>query len=224
MNPIRIFITDDHTLVRDGLKAVIERQPDMEVVGESSKSPEALKQIQDLAPDVALVDLAMPDMDGVVLTEHLSHTAPDVKVLVLSAFEDDFHVRRALKAGAAGYIAKRSASEMLIDALHAVVEGKIYMDPVIAGAMMKNVLQATLATDEPMERSVLSNREEEVLRLIAWGYSNKEIAAKLHLSTKTIETHKARVMNKLNVHSRVDLVRYAVHHGWLDEPDSHLSP
>jgi two-component system response regulator NreC len=216
MNTLRIFLADDHIVLREGLKSLINAQPDLEVVGEAGNGQEALQKVQDLHPDVVLMDLSMPEMNGLRATEHLKQLCPQVKVLALTALEDQDYFRQLLKMGASGYLLKHAAAEELIQAIRRVAAGGIYLDPSLAGAVVDNYIREPSSTATGRE-SDLSDRETEVLRLIAWGYTNKEIAAQLHISTKTVETHKTNLMSKLDLSSRADIVRYASRRGWLRE-------
>jgi DNA-binding NarL/FixJ family response regulator len=216
MKPLRIFLADDHPIIRDGLKALIEQQPDMQVVGEADNGRDAWNKAALLRPDVAIIDVSMPDMDGVKVTESLRHECPDIRVLALTVYEDEIYVQQMLMAGASGYIVKRTASEKLIEAVRTLAAGGMYLDPRITGKMIKRYMRNP--EDDKTANDPLSDREEQVLSLIAWGYSNKEIAARLSISVKTVETYKSRLMEKLNFKSRTDIVRYAVRRGWLHDP------
>lgn len=217
MKLLSIFLADDHTIIRDGLKALINKQSDMEIVGEASNGRDALEQVRKLRPDVAIIDISMPEMGGVEVTDRLQHDCPEIKILALTVYEDEVYVRQMLRVGASGYIVKRSASEKVIEALRTLGTGGMYLDPTIAGKLVKSYMRRSVSGDESPD-SDLSDREEEVLRLIAWGYANKEIADRLNISVKTVETYKSRVMEKLDLKSRVEIVRYAVYREWLREP------
>ena len=203
-------------VLREGLKSLINAQPDLEVIGEAGNGQEALQKVQELHPDVVVMDLSMPEMNGLQATERLRQVCPQVKVLALTALEDQDYFRQLLKIGASGYLLKYAAAEELIQAIRRVAAGGIYLDPTLAGVVVDNYIREPSSGAAGRE-SELSDRETEVLRLIAWGYTNKEIAAQLHLSTKTVETHKANLMAKLNLSSRADIVRYASRRGWLRE-------
>jgi DNA-binding NarL/FixJ family response regulator len=217
MKKLRIFLADDHAVFRQGLTMLINAQPDMEVVGEACDGQEVIQQAPSLQPDVVVMDVSMPTVDGAQATEHLKHACPATKVLVLTAYEEGKRVRQLLQAGAAGYLLKRVAADELTYAIRTVAEGGTYLDPAIAGKVVEVYLQKSIAPDEDTASSCLSGREADVMRLLAWAYSNKEIAAHLGLSVKTVETYKTRLMEKLRLQSRVDIVRYAVRHGWLQE-------
>lgn len=216
MSKLRIFLADDHAVVREGLKALVNAQPDMEVIGEAGNGRAAWQQAQALQPDVVLMDVSMPEMNGARATERLKQACPEVKVLALTMHENKVYLRQLLQAGASGYVLKRAASEELIRAIRTVATGKVYLDPVLAGKVVDSFLLRQ-STDAAPQFNDLSERETEVLRLIAWGHSNKEIAAQLDISVKTVETYKARLMEKLDLRSRADIVRYALHQGWLQD-------
>jgi DNA-binding NarL/FixJ family response regulator len=218
MKKLHVFLVDDHAVFRQGLTMLINAQPDMEVVGEACDGQEVVQQASPLQPDVVVMDVSMPTVDGAQATEHLKHVCPTTKVLALTAYEEGKRVRQLLQAGASGYLLKRVAADELTHAIRTVAEGGMYLDPTIAGKVVEGYLQKSILPDEDTESRGLSGREADVMRLLAWGYSNKEIAAHLGLSVKTVETYKARLMEKLRLQSRVDIVRYAVRHGWLQEP------
>jgi DNA-binding NarL/FixJ family response regulator len=216
MDKLRIFLADDHAVVRAGLKTLVDAQADMVVVGEAGDGQMALEQARDCAADVVIMDISMPQLNGAEATAQLRQQCPDVKVLALSVHEDTGYLRKLLEAGASGYVLKRSAADTLIQAIRMVAGGGMYLDPAIAGKIVGSLLgKSALEGDAPVAE--LSERETDVVRLIAQGYSNKEIAAQLNLSVKTVETYKARAMEKLGVESRVALVRYALQRGWLQE-------
>ncbi len=214
MNKLGIFLADDHAIIREGLKALVNTQPDMNVIGEAENGISAWQKVRELQPDVAVLDISMPVSSGIQVTERIKQHCPLVKVLVLTVHEDTGYLRQALKAGASGYVLKRAVSEELIHAIRTVAAGGIYLDPALASKVVDNYIGSRSKKNESL-RSDLSERETEVLRLVALGHSNKEIAAKLEISVKTVETYKARLMEKLDLHSRVDMVRYARDQGWL---------
>jgi two-component system response regulator NreC len=214
MSKLRIMLADDHETVREGLKMIVNAQDDMEVVGFAGDGREAVAKAQELLPDVLVMDISMPKLNGLKATMKLTEVCPQVKVLTLSRHADDGYIRGLLAAGACAYVLKQSAPSELIHAIRAVASGGKYIDPKLAAKVMGNYSDRA-SRGEP--KSSLSDRESEVLRLIALGYSNKEIAARLSLSVKTIEVHKANAMRKLNITSRIDLVRYAIFQGWLQD-------
>jgi DNA-binding NarL/FixJ family response regulator len=216
MTKLRVMLADDHETVRAGLKLLVNAHDDMEVIGEAGDGREAVARAQELLPDVLVMDISMPRLNGLKATEKLKEVCPQVKVLTLSRHADDGYIQQLLRAGASGYVLKQSASSELIHAIRAVAAGGKYLDPKLAAKIMDTYSgRAGALRGEP--KSSLSDRETEVLRHIALGYSNKEIAARLSLSVKTIEVHKANAMRKLNITSRIDLVRYAMFQGWLQD-------
>ncbi len=214
MPALKILLADDHPIVREGLKTLILSQPDMQVVGEASDGLEACKQASQLQPDLVIMDISMPGLTGTQATERLSHECPKVKVLALTIHEDKGYIRQLLAAGAAGYVLKRVASEELVHAIRVVAAGKTYLDPDMAGKVVTGFVRRT-GESLPTKGPSLSDRELEIAKLTASGHSNKEISTLLDLSVKTVETYRARGMEKLGLSCRVDLVRYAVQQGWL---------
>lgn len=215
MDKLRILIADDHALLRDGLKALVNNEPDMEVVGEAENGKIAVEKAKELKPHIVLMDISMPELNGAHATRRLKSLCPAVKVLALTAHEDNSYLRHMLEAGACGFLLKRAAAEQLIHAIHDVARGGCYIDPTFAGKVLSNFMRPTSKSTN--ERSELSERETQVLRLTAWGHSNKEIASRLDISVKTVETYKSRLLEKLQLTSRTEIVRYAVRHGWLQE-------
>lgn len=210
---IRVLIADDHGSMREGLCLLINAQSDLEVVGEAADGREAIKLAHELAPDVIVMDISMPGLNGLEATKKLRESGARVRILTLTRHSDDGFLKQLLAAGASGYALKLSSGEELMHAIRTVAAGGTYIDPAIAGKFVSG----TLATVKPgpAPRADLSEREEEILRLIAWGHSNKEIAHRLNLSVKTIEAHKANALQKLRMSGRIDIVRYAVLRGWL---------
>jgi DNA-binding NarL/FixJ family response regulator len=214
MSKLHLVLADDHVVVREGLKALINGQTDMEVIAEASDGRAALQQVQAHQPDVVIMDVSMPELNGEQATEQLRREYPVVKVLALSIHEDTGYIRRLIEAGAAGYVLKRSAAETLIAAIRAVAAGEMYLDPALASKLVSELMRDQSHASGPIGND-LSEREAEVVRLVAQGYSNKEVAAQLAISVRTIETYKARAMEKLGIDSRAALVRYAAQRGWL---------
>lgn len=208
---IRILIVDDHRLLRAGLKTLLGTDPNLEVVGEASTGDDALQVVEELNPDVVLLDMVMPGMDGLETTRRMIKKSVGVRVLIMTMHEDSELVKECIRCGAAGYIVKRAAESELIDAIYAVWRGMIYIHPSMMFSLIsppQGKLHAAASEMEP-----LSAREMEVLRLIARGYTNRQIGSALSISIRTVETHRSNVMEKLNLHSRVELVRYASEHG-----------
>jgi two-component system, NarL family, response regulator NreC len=213
---LRIILADDHTILRQGVRALIEAQPDMEVVAEAADGAEAIEQARQQLPDVVVMDIGMPEMDGAQATASLKRELPQIKVLALTVQEDTGYLSQMLKAGASGYVLKRAAAADLINAIRTVARGGHYLDPELATRFVADhFTQPQVEATE--KRPALSKREQDVMRMIAWGYTNKEIGAALRISVKTVETYKARLMVKLDLRSRVDIVRYALRQGWLEE-------
>jgi DNA-binding NarL/FixJ family response regulator len=211
MSDTRVVVADDHPVVLAGIKALINAAPDMTLVGEALTGAAALRTIKENKPHVAVIDISMPELNGIRLAGRLSEECPDVKILVLTVHEDRAYVQQLLQAGARGYLLKRSAAEDLIRAIRAVAAGGIYVDPAVAEKMLRIDAERTNASGQ------LSEREIEVLRMAARGLSNKEMAARLAISIKTVETYKARAVEKLGLQSRAEIVRYGASQGWLEE-------
>lgn len=214
MGAITVFLADDHMVVREGLKTLIAAQPDMAVVGEASGGEAALQQIQDCRPDVVIMDISMPGLNGIQTTERLRQLCPEVKVLVLSVHDDTSYLRQMLAVGAAGYILKHTAADALIQAIRIVAAGGLYLEPSLAEHVVGRYVRRPAAATELLGAE-LSEREREVVQRVVQGYSNKEIATQLNLSVKTVETYRARALEKLGLTSRSALVRYALERGWL---------
>lgn len=212
--PIRILIADDHGILRAGLRALLNAEPDMEVVGEAADSYETLQQAAALRPDITLLDISMPGLGGIEVTRQLKKALPDVRVLILTVHEDESLLREAIRAGAAGYIIKRAVESELIDAIRAVWHGGVYIHPTMTRALLKEVVPASPTEERPS--MPLTPRETEVLRLIAEGYTNRQVAEALAISVRTVESHRANIMGKLGLRTRVELVRYAREHGLLE--------
>ena len=211
MSKLRVYLVDDHPVVRSGLKTLIDGEADMTVVGEAVDGETAVREALDLCPDVVVMDVSMPGMSGIEATRLIRADGPEVHVIALTAHEDRGYLKQLLAAGANGYVLKRAASSALVGAIRHAAAGETYIDPAVAGQVMTGSEQS----GDGEGRAELSEREEEVLREISRGYSNKQIAARLKISVKTVETYKARAMEKLGARSRVDLVRHAAARGWL---------
>ena len=210
---IRVLLAEDHQTIREGLRLIINGQPDMEVVGEADDGAVAVARAQELVPDIVIMDVSMPNLNGLQATARLKACCPEVKVLTLTRHSDGGYLQELLRAGVSGYVLKQSQSSELLAGIRAVAAGGKYLDPSVAGKAMREWERRPRATHE--QAATLSPREEEVVRLIAWGFSNKEIAGRLELSVKTVETHKANAMQKLGMRSRIDVVRFAIIKGWL---------
>lgn len=217
MKKLRILLADDHVTVREGVKMIINAQADMEVVAEAADGRGAVAEAEAVRPDVVVMDVSMPRVNGLKATEMLTECCPEVKVLALTRHQDDGYLQQLLRAGAAGYVLKQSRPAELLQAIRAIGGGGSYLDPAVAGKVIGDYGRRRQPVTTVAGAGTLSSREEEVLRLIAWGYSNKEIAARLDLSVKTVETHKANAMHKLQMRSRIDIVRFALLQGWLED-------
>ncbi|PTY05745.1 DNA-binding response regulator [Opitutaceae bacterium EW11] len=210
---VRIFLADDHTLVRQGLMRLLQEEPGFEVVGEASDGREVVESVQTVRPDVVVVDISMPGQNGIRVAQQLRQTVPTAAILGLTVHEEKGYLREFFEAGAAGYLLKRSAAEDLVRAVRTVAAGGFYVDPHLPAKLISAFVHGR--EDVPGSYSDLSERETEVLRLIALGHSNKEVAAQLDVSVKTVETYKARAMEKLQLRSRVDIIAVAAERGWL---------
>lgn len=213
---IKILIAEDHQTVREGIKLLIAAQPDMEVIGEAGDGEEAIELAKRLSPDLIVMDVSMPRMNGLKATKQLRTMQLDLRILTLTRHTDDGYLRQLIAAGSNGYVLKQSAPEQLITAIRTIAEGEAFLDP----SLTQRVLGGYASRAQPLRgerKGDLSTREEEVLRMIAQGYSNKEVAARLDLSVKTVEAHKANGMQKLGFSSRIELVRFAVLQNWLAE-------
>lgn len=215
---LRIFLADDHPIVLEGIKALIAEDERLDLVGHALDGPTALRRAIDLRPDVVVLDLSMPGMSGIDVAKKLIAASPNCRVLFLTLHEDAAYLRQALEIGVAGYVLKRSATEELNRGIHAVAAGEIYLDPAIAGRALGSAARQIPVRADMLTAVELSSREIEVARLTAAGYSTKSIALKLHIGVKSVETYKARFMNKLGFHSRVELIHYAIGKGWLGAP------
>ncbi|MDQ6664893.1 MAG: response regulator transcription factor [Acidobacteriota bacterium] len=211
MKNIRVLLADDHPVVRQGFRLILSHEPDMEIVGEAGNGREALALCEELKPDVVVMDVAMPELNGIEATRRLAVSLPKTRVLALSMHKDGVYVREILRAGARGYLLKDSIDRDLLAAVRAVAKGEGYLSPAISDAVLNDYRRNA---SNPLD--LLTSREREVLQMIAEGGTNKEIANKLNLSVYTIDAHRGRVMEKLNVHSSSELVRFAVRHGVID--------
>lgn len=216
MNKLRIVLAEDHEIVREGIKLLVNGQPDMEVIGEAGDGRAAISKCTELEPDIVVMDISMPDLNGLKATKKLKQTCPGVKILTLTRHTDDGYLQQLIGAGANGYILKQSAPGELINAIRTVASGRSYLDPALTEKVMGGYVSRAVSK-RGNRKGRPTDREEEILRLIAWGYSNKEIGARLDLSVKTIEAHKSNAMRKLEIGSRIDIVRYAILRGWLQD-------
>lgn len=217
--PIRILLADDHALLRSGLRLLIDNQPDMKAVGEAGSGLEAQTRAKELQPDVILLDLNMPGLDGLSALPLLRRDAPNSRVLILTMYDDVSYLQEALRAGAAGYILKKAVDSELLMAIQTVMRGETYIHSAMTQKLLEKMetaetLKVAVTPQDPWE--VLSERERDVLRLVALGYTNAEIASELFLSVKTVETYRARGMEKLNLQTRAQLVKAALERGLLE--------
>jgi DNA-binding NarL/FixJ family response regulator len=212
--PLRVLVADDHAIVRQGLKLLIDSQPDMEVVGEAADGKAALALAVTVKPDIVVMDISMPGMNGLIATRSLKQEQPNVMIVALTRHEDDTYLEELLRAGASAYVLKQSAPTDFLKAIRAVAAGGIYLDPAMTPRVADGLLAGRGHVDTDASTK-LTERESEVLRLVAVGHSNLEIAARLTISVKTVEVHKANAMRKLGLTGRVDVIRYGVLQGWL---------
>ena len=210
---IKVVIADDHAIVRGGLRALIHGDPELELIGEASGGAEAIDLVQQLKPDILVLDLSMPDIDGITVTRRIKNGGFATHILILTVHEDEGLLREAIRAGASGYVLKRAAEVELVRAINTVYQEKLYVDPVL----MLSVLTETAEKATPPRSDILlTTRELDVLKFITQGYTNKQISEELMISTRTVEGHRASMLEKLNLHSRAELVRYAKQRGIID--------
>lgn len=212
---VRVLLADDHETVREGLKAILHAQPDIEVVGEAADGEEALNATRRLRPQVVILDISMPRMNGLIATREIRQASPQTRILALTRHTEQGYLQRLLRAGASGYVLKQGRAVDLAHAVRAVASGGTFIDPALATDLVAELQRETPLAD-PRKRE-LTARETQVLKLMAWGHSNKEIAARLDLSVKTVETHKSKAMQKLGMQTRIDVVQFAVLEGWLKD-------
>lgn len=211
---IRVLLVDDHTILRDGIRLLLSSQEDIEVVGEAGDGEEAIVKARGLKPDVILMDISLPKVNGIEATKMIKAERPEAKILILTMHEDEEYVLPLLAAGASGYILKKTASSELISALRAVAEGNAFLHPVVAKTVLEKYRQGQPAPSAGGPDG-LTEREVEVLRLVAQGLSNREIADRLFISIKTVQAHRSNIMEKLNLHDRVELAKYALRKGLI---------
>jgi len=210
VNRTRVLIADDHGIVRRGLRLQLEQNSDFEVVGEATDGREAVRLAEELAPNVVIMDIAMPHLNGIQATSQIIKKHPEIGVIVLSMYSDETYLMRTLAAGAKGYLLKESADADIDRAVSSVAEGKLFFSPSIANTLLEDYMRQLQQRGLQDSYDLLTDREKEVLQLLAEGKSNKEIAGMLNLSTNTVETHRTRLMQKLNLHSSAEIVLYAV--------------
>jgi two-component system response regulator NreC len=217
MSEIRVLLADDHKIVRTGLRLIIDAEPDMEVVGEASNGHEAIERTKELKPDVLVADISMPGVNGLVAAATVKRIAPGVKILTLSRHTDKAYLQELLQAGISGYVLKQSDSEEMLKGIRVIAKGGEYLDPALTGNIFNLLSSGAEGQNIDLHGAKLSDRESDVLRRIARGYSNREIADQLQTSVKTIESQKASALRKLNIKERTEIVGYAILQGWLTE-------
>lgn len=216
MSKVRVLVVDDHAILRDGIKALLSLYDDIEVVGEASDGREGIDRVRALDPDVVLMDMAMPGLGGLEATIEIRKANPDCKVLILTQHGNKEYIFPVLKAGASGYVLKKAAGTDLVSAIRAVNRGESFLDPTVAKMLLDGYVVKGAERDEAHEYDHLSDRERQVLKLVAEGHSNKEIGDLLCLSVKTVMGHRANVMEKLGIHNRTELIRYAIRKGLIE--------
>lgn len=211
---IKVLIADDHAIVRAGLRALIKSESSLELVGEAAGGYEAIELAGKTLPDIIVLDLSMPDLDGIAVTKAVRLQFPELRILILTVHEDEALLREAIKSGASGYILKRAAEAELISAIQIIMRGDLYVDPSMVRSLLSDTIKPSSAHRESIEP--LTAREKEVLKLIVQGYTNRQIGEELNISVRTVEGHRANLSEKLGLHSRVELVRYAREHGLIE--------
>lgn len=215
MARIKVLVADDHAIVREGVRMILGKEQDIEVVGEAGDGQEALDLVTRLRPQVVVMDISMPGVGGIEATQRLKADHPEVHVLALTMHEDETYVFQLLRAGAAGYVLKRAAAQDLVQAVRAAARGEAFLYPSIARKVVADYLKRVESGEERERYDGLTTREKEILTLIAQGLSNQQIAEKLYISIKTVQTHRAHILEKLGLHDRTELVRYAIRKGLI---------
>ncbi len=219
MSEITLILADDHTMVRSGLRMLLETQSDMRIVGEAENGAEAVGLVMSLKPDVVLMDVQMPDMNGIEAAREIKKMMPETAVLALTIYEDDQYFFEMLKAGASGYVPKRAAPDDLVNAIRTVARGDVFLFPTLATRLVQDFINRQ-DTDTPPLSDEITTREQEVLTLIGEGLTNAAIGEQLGISVKTVDRHRENIMHKLNMHNRVELVKYAIRVGLIDLEES----
>ncbi|OGO37708.1 MAG: DNA-binding response regulator [Chloroflexi bacterium RBG_16_57_8] len=212
---IRVLIADDHAIVREGIHAILSAQPDVQVVGQAADGYEAVTMSEELGPDIVLMDITMPRMNGLEATRRIKQLHPDVKVLVLTMHESDDYFYKILEDGASGYFVKGGSTSELISALKAVWQGDVFIYPSMAKKLLSDYLRRVKTGQDAEQYNSLTDRQREILKLIAEGRTNQEIAGILFLSPTTVQTHRAHIMARLELHNRTELIKYALRHGFI---------
>ena len=213
MGKIRVFLADDHTILREGLKYLLKEEVEIEVVGEAENGHRLLKEVKETTPDVVVVDITMPVLGGLEATQQLKKLLPKAKILILTMHTDEEYVHQAFKLGASGYLVKKAATQDLVSAIKAVHRGETYISPAVSERVVREFVRSTRLSPKPSFPDKLTFRERQILKLIAEGWPSKKIAEHLHISTRTVETHRANIMQKLKLHKVADLVKYAIRRG-----------
>ena len=216
MAKIKVLLADDHAIVREGVKMILAREPDFEVVGEAQDGRQALELVERMKPNVVVMDISMPGMGGIEATQQVKEGHPGVNVIALTMHEDESYVFKLLRAGASGYVLKRAAAHDLVQAVRAAAKGEAFLYPSVARKVVEDYLKRVEAGEERERYDGLTEREKEILTHIAEGLSNQQIAQKLYISIKTVQTHRAHILEKLGLHDRTELVRYAIRKGLIE--------
>ncbi len=216
MAKIRVLLVDDHAIVREGVKMILAKEPDFEVVGEAQDGRQALELVERMKPNVVVMDISMPEMGGIEATQQVKERYAGVNVIALTMHEDESYVFKLLRAGASGYVLKRAAAQDLVQAVRAAAKGEAFLYPSVARKVVEDYLKRVEAGEERERYDGLTEREKEILTHIAEGLSNQQIAQKLYISIKTVQTHRAHILEKLGLHDRTELVRYAIRKGLIE--------
>ena len=216
MNKIRVFMADDHLILREGIRLLLEKVSDIEMVGEAGDGEEAVAKVEQLVPDVVLMDITMPGLNGLEATQQIKQKNPEIRVLILTMHETDQYLSGMLKAGASGYVVKTTTTSDLISAIRAVHQGDVYLYPSIARMLVEDYLRKVKTGEEKASYEGLTQREREILKYIAEDKKNKEIADLLGISVRTVQAHRTNLMDKLGAHDRTELVKYAISKGIID--------
>ncbi len=216
MSKIRLLMVDDHEIVRAGLRMLLQSQPDIEIIAEADNGRDAITKARELTPDIVLMDISLPDIDGFEATRQIKRALPKTGILALTMHETDEYFFKMLNAGASGYVPKKAAPTDLVTAIHTIHDGGVFLYPSLAKSLVRDYMGRAAESGEREALDGLTDREQEVLKLIADGSTNQEIADKLTISVKTVERHRANIMGKLNLHSRTELVKYAIRKGLID--------
>ena len=213
MAKIKVLLAEDHTIVRKGIRSLLDNEPDIEVIGEAEDGREAVEKVEELCPDIVLMDITMPRLNGLDASRQIKKMHPEVRVLVLTMYTNEEYILQLLQAGASGYLVKQSAPEELLSAIQAAYRGDTFLSPSISKTIVEEYLRHTEKTVQDDSYASLTIREREVLQLITEGYSNREISETLHISVKTVGVHRVNLMEKLGIHNTTELVKYAIRKG-----------